>query len=371
VLGDGGIAFGDDGSFLRLIYGLGENREHSNLTFAAFPVSSDRIRGGFSYAISWAGNAMFANNGLVPGCKLQLTQPRWYAYATGKATYVATPRIAAAGGGLFGAGVDVTETFAIEANGGIFSRGYSTRSPSLHTAAYGGTLQLAYHRGLPIGTSIDLQLYRNDPDQQVRFFAPEIYDDQWSVVVKSEATLLEQTVTTPAGQPVAQPAVAADLNFAAKYRKLRLGLNLVYQSAAFILFNVPSNPAGAAFPAGADAQPQAFFDVGFDYFFARAHLTPGLRAGVERPAFARGPGLVDPVTGRVTTAGEVMVFRGAYAADTLTRTVAPIYAATASCRWDASELISAIAAVLLRYDPDRAAAQPFSVGFNLMLQARF
>src|SRR5262249_22182192 len=141
---------------------------------------------------------------------------------------------------------------------------------------FGGSAQIAIHKGLPIGTSIDFQLYRNDPDVFVKFFAPEIYDDQFSFVLKSEFTVLGQTLQNAAipNTTRVQQATTGDVNFAAKYRRWRFTVDAVYRSLAFILYNVPSNPSYTDFPPGTQNAPEFFVAGGFDYFFAGAHLTP-------------------------------------------------------------------------------------------------
>src|SRR3954462_12397017 len=89
----------DDGSYIRLTYWFDRNHElggrKMNLALTAFPLSSDRMRLGYSYRISWGGNPIFfkfnpdlptgssgfvTNTNPAPGAKLQLSDERWYAY---------------------------------------------------------------------------------------------------------------------------------------------------------------------------------------------------------------------------------------------------------------------------------------------------
>ncbi len=398
VRDDATVQLGDAGSFLRLVFPLGENKERSNVNFVAFPVSSDRFRGGYSYAISWGGNPIFPGRGPVPGFKLTIVQPRWYLFAGAKTGLRQREQpdgsieVDAVGGGLAGLGIDFTDTLTLELNGGVFDRG-QVRKFELEQRnklmGYGGTVQLAYHRGLPIGTSIDFQLYRNDPDAPLKFFLPEIYDNSLSIVVKTEFTVLGQNL-----QNIERPnttrnqlAWAGDINIAAKYGKTRIFLDAVARSLAFIMYNSPGYPAYIDFPPGSSPQPEYFVAGGFDYFIQSAHLTPGLKLGVQRPAYYRGRPDASQTGSAVAQATATVVLRDpALPPDLLPAglEVEPVLAATASMKWDISEIMSAALQVLVRYDTNRttflqddngiptfALLPPVALGFNLLLQSRF
>lgn len=398
VRDDSTVQLGDAGSFLRIVFPLGNNKERNNVNFVAFPVSSDRMRGGYSYAISWGGNPVFPGKGPVPGFKLTLVQPKGYLYVGAKTSLRprrqpdGTIEVDTVGGAIIGFGGTIADRFTIEANGGVFDRGQIEKIEvqKEKLVGFGGSVQLAFHRGLPIGTSIDFQLYRNDPDMPMKFFTPEIYDESFSVVVKTEFTLLGQTLQNinKPQSTVVQLAHAGDLNFSAKYKKARFFLDLVYRSLSFIMYNSPGYPSYDDFPAGADAQPEIFAAGGFDYYIAGAHLTPGLKLGVQRPAFYRGPvaaGLNPPQT---LAGPQTVVVRDAFSPPDILDAgldVEPVIAMTASAKWDISEMMSAAAQVLVRYDtnkstllPDanginltRTLLPPWSLGFNLLLQSRF
>lgn len=401
VLGDASVLWGDAGSYLRLAIPLGDNKERSNISIVAFPVSADRFRLGYSFAISWGGNPIFPGQGLVPGFKVTITQPMWYAYVGAKSGVRqqnqsdGSRETDTVWGLLGGAGVDFTPTLTLEANGGLFRRGTIDKR-EVQTEpwmGYGASTQLSYHLGLPIGSSIDFQLYRNDPDMAQRFFLPEIYDDQLSVVVKTEFSLLGQNLQHPE-KPTAtrnQWATTGDLNFAVKYKKWRFHADLVYRSLAFILYNVPSNPAYVDFPKGTNTQPEFFGAVGIDYFIDSLHLTPGVKLGIQRPAFYRGAANAGNNPSSSLLGTQTFVFRDSVNVDILDANVdvQPIFAMTASAKWDFSEIMSCAGQVLIRHDTNRTtiaqdpngivATQsagrkflpPLSIGFNLILQARF
>lgn len=398
---DGKIQLGDAGSFLRLVFPLGVDKENNNINLTAFPVSSDRFRNGYSFAISWGGNSIFPRSGIVPGLKLSIIKPRWYAFIGGKTALVQRNQVDGtiekdtAGGVLAGAGVDITSWFRLECNGGYFDRGTidkrEVRTKALQ--GFGASFQAAFHQGIPIGTSIDLQLYRNDPDMPTRFFTPELYDNRFSWVAKSEFTVLGQNLqdlNKPSSTRI-QQAMAADVNFAAKYKKWRFHLDAVYRTLSFILYNVPSNPSYANFPDGTTTQPEIFVAAGFDYFFAKYRLTPGFKLGVQRPAYYKGAANAGNNPPPSLEGVQTFVFRDSINVDILDPKykVQPIVAMTGSLKWDISEIMSAIGQVLVRYDTNKTTFQqdgngiavastvnrsflpPWSLGFNLILQARF
>ena len=77
----------------------------------------------------------------------------------------------------------------------------------------GVSAQAVYHVGVPVGTSIDFRLYRNDPEVYQRFFAPEQYPGGLSYTVSLEGSYLVQTLSDPDvfGRTVPQEARAVAL----------------------------------------------------------------------------------------------------------------------------------------------------------------
>jgi len=164
-------------------------------------------------------------------------------------------------------------------------------------------------------------------------------------------------------------------------------LDAVVRSLAFIMFNAPGYPAYIDFPDGSSPQPEFFIAGGIDYFFADLHLTPGIKLGMQRPAFYRGRPDQSQTGSAVALATATVVLRDpALPPDLLPAglEVEPVLAATASLKWDISEIMSAALEVLLRYDTNRttflqdsngiptfALLPPVSLGFNLLLQSRF
>lgn len=399
VRDDASVQLGDAGSFLRVVFPIGDNKDKQNFNIVAFPVSSDRMRLGYSYAISWGGNPMFPGQGLIPGIKLGVQQPIWNAYVGAKTGVRQRRQVDGSleqdtvWGVLGGAAIDFTDTLTFEVNGGYFDRGSidkeQFRRNPVTLQGFGGSAQLSFHRGLPIGTSIDFQLYRNDPDMPARFFSPEIYDDSFSFVMKSEFSVLGQPlqdIDAPNTTKI-QLAYAGDLNFSAKYKKFRFTADAVFRSLSFILFNVPSSPSYNDFPRGTQAFPEVFASAGIDYFFANAHLTPGLKVGVQLPSHYVGTPNAGSVPGASLASQQTIVYYDSIDISILDQNlrVLPVIATTASLKWDISELIGAALQVLAKYDANRTTLrqdpngvtltrtllQPFGLGFNLILQARF
>jgi len=224
----GGIELRDTSSYIRLHYkprGWGENE---GLSLTGFPVSADRFRLGYAYRITWGGSGVFTTRATaagVPGAKLQLTRDNWYAFVGGKTALVLNDLIREQEtlyGFLAGAGWDPMETLRLEASGGYFQKGIVPGLAALGVEApvnsAGVSAQAVYHVGVPVGTSIDLRLYRNDPELYQRFFAPEQYPGGLAYSVSLEGSYLVQTLSDPDrfGATVPQEATAVALQARAR-----------------------------------------------------------------------------------------------------------------------------------------------------------
>jgi len=197
----------DAGSYIRLTYDLSDGqRDDTNIQLVMFPISGDRFRLGYSYKISWGGSEVFPlNYGMVPAAKLQLNLPWAYAFLGMKSTQIREnigdteqTEMVTNYGFLGGGGVDIAG-FRAEVNGGYFTRGTFQPEGLRGSDIYGGgySVQLGYHSGMDIGTSIDFKLYENDPQMEYRFFKPEKYDDSLSYVVKAEFSHLLHSLGDP------------------------------------------------------------------------------------------------------------------------------------------------------------------------------
>lgn len=397
----GDITLRDNSSYIRLWYKPGSWGENENISLTAFPVDADRMRLGYLWRTTWGGSSAFTNRAYqhgVPGAKIQLTRDRWYVYGGMKTAILFNDIILEEQtyyGALGGAGVDVTENLRLEVNGGYFQKGINPllaadgiRAP-VDSAGVSG--HAVWHVGVPIGTSVDLRLYRNDPDLLQRFFTPEKYPGGFAYSIEAEIDYLRQTLGDPnvAGRTVIQPAMAGALNARAKWNYWRFHALALYRSVSYIQFDVPGFPPFQDFPAGTEQQPEMFGAIGFDYHFPKLHLTPGFIFGVQQVAAFRPPsdtglGGNNPPPG--LQGGRTVVLRDVnqVAVLPLGADPLPVISAKGTVRWDISEVIAAIGELYYTRDPNRptfiddetGVAQPTfqredALGFNVLLQARF
>jgi hypothetical protein len=393
----------DASSYARITWSPEDWGEKEGLSLTAFPWSADRFRLGYSYRLSWGGSSTFLLGQSVPGAKLQLTRERWYAFIGAKTTLIPNPvtppcdctELVTRYAGLGGFGIDFTDRLRWEINGGYFQQGIFQGQPlagkTIHAA--GASTQVAWHVGMPVGSSVDFALYRNDPEKEQRWFVPETYGDGLSYEVKAEVSYLTHTLekfsTANFGSTEHVPAIAGDVQARAKWNKLRAHLTAMYRDLEYVLFNVPGLVPYKTLPPG-KSRPELFASVGVDYYLEDWHLTPGFVAGVQLPAaftpsqtFSPG-GNNPPVTleGRRT-----VVIRDPGFFSVLPNAKddpAPIYAGKVNAKFEVSESMAAAAEVYYTYDANRTTVRqsdegvvtlvyekPHQLGFNLLLQARF
>ncbi len=258
----GGIDLRDDSSYINLNYRPRGWGEREGLTLTGFPVSADRFRLGYAYRLTWGGSSVFTNraaaNG-VPGVKLQLTRDRWYAFAGAKTALVLNDLILEQEtlyGALGGVGVDVLDILRLEANGGYFQKGLvpglASQGIEAHVNSAGVSAQAVLHVGVPVGTSVDLRLYRNDPEMVQKFFSPETYPGGFSYSVSLEGDLLYQTLEDPDrfAATTPQQARAAALQVRTKWNYLRAHLLGLYRTLSYIQFDTPGFPPFKDLPTG-------------------------------------------------------------------------------------------------------------------------
>lgn len=321
VTGQGTQSFADDGTYIQVNWlagALAAKDAEGHVTpqapgraprfyFLGFPFNGDRFKLGYSYGITWGGREIFPKNtGPVPAVKFGYDGTRGYAYGgmkTHRQLNDNTNDIETEYAFLGGAGLDITDMLRVEGAGGFFQKGaLPPIGPGDPLAgerinAEGLSAQVAFHKGLPIQTSVDLRLYRNDGDFPFSAFSKEVYGPGVSFLLSSEVNYLMQNLRDPDtfGQTVIQPAIAADVNAKAKVGKLRVSGDIVYRDLAFILFNVPGFTPFYAFPKSSSVRAQTFIDFGADYYLESAHQTPGFTFGYEIPATYQG----DPGTNTV------------------------------------------------------------------------
>jgi hypothetical protein len=386
----------DEGSYIRLSYELPGSLGERNIALTLFPLSGDRFRLGYSYDLSWGGDDIFLDHRwYAPAARLRAELDWGYAFVGFKTARLREhlgdseqTEYVTNYGTLAGAGLDLAG-FLVELGGGYFSRGTLPQADVRGRYSYAGGLsyQLGYRSGLPIGTSIDFALYRDDPELAERFFGPEQYDGSLSWRLMHEGTVAFQRLAAAdgSGGVVTQPAYAFDLNFALKQGYLRIHLDVVMKSLSFVLFDQPSFTPYQDFADEADAACELWAAVGLDYHFPGPRLTPGVKFGVLRPASYTIPDLV--VDGAVFPGRRSVVVRGPEQ-----RAVLPAdeevlwqWSLKASLKWDYAEMLALVAEVYYTRDPNlvryqsgasglnvqAAFADPDVLGLNLMAQARY
>jgi hypothetical protein len=390
----------DTGSYIRLVYDLSQGETNDKtLELVLFPVSGDRFRLGYSYKISWGGSAIFplrkGDSNIVPAAKLQLNLPWGYGFLGFKSTRISeniaeteqTEQVTNYGV-LAGLGVDI-QGIRAEVNGGFFTRGTFETQGVRGFPIYGGggSYQVGYHKGMPIGTSIDFALYKNDPDLDVKFFRPEQYDEELSFVVKHEGSFLFQTLIDPEryGTTVNQLGYAFDLNVALKWRYLRAHVDAMFRTLSFLLFEVPSFTPYQEFPQAAKVTPEYFVAFGVDYHFPSAHLTPGIVFGVQQPATYKIQNL--DAGGATFLGNRTVVVRDVGSRDILpvNEGATLIWSLKATCKWDISEMLAVVAELYFTWDDNQVRyvsdfwglnvystfTDPKILGLNVAAQARF
>ncbi|MCG3173674.1 MAG: hypothetical protein GMKNLPBB_01874 [Myxococcota bacterium] len=411
LVSDRNTVIQDSGSYIRLIWSPEkekDERNRSNISFTGFPLSGDRFRLGYSYRISWGGSPIFFkpasdlfrggipfvnNPNATPAFKFEIKQPCWYSFIGLKTTQLLNQEIQEEQtnyGLLAGWGIDFTRFFRWEVNGGWFERGVNPNRNVLGKPvhAFGGSTQIAFFEGIEPETSIDFRLYRNGPEDEMNFFAPTSYRPGFSWKAASELTLLGQTLEDPgaAGGTVVQKAMAGDVNLEFRWNRFRLFGDAAFQSLSFVLHNVPGFVPFQDFSKNSEQGPEFFAAVGLDYYFENLHLTPGLQAGLQVPAWFKGK--LDAGNNPGTDmAGErkVVVRReGDFSILPPGENATPIIAFKAPVRWQISDFMALLTEVYFQIDNNetrltdnaqgiaiREFQNPYRFGYNLIVQARF
>jgi hypothetical protein len=400
----------DAGSYLRLFYNTGSDaREGLSLTF--FPLDTDRFRLGYLYALSWGGTAASINQsifpgiqGSAPGLKAQYDGKHFYAFGGFKTAQIVQPQqvlspgqdsdvttvdVANTNYGLLGgAGWDPIDHLRFDVGAGFFQQGKfnlpDVRGENVYT--YGASARVLVHDNMPVPTSIDYVLYRNDPMAPMIMFAPEKYSPTevaWSV--SAEADVLEQHLKNfdVVGGTKDQPAWAGALQAVLKYGFARFSLTGMTQDLNYVVKNVPGFIPFETLPQDSKSQPQIFGSLAASYNFPDLHLTPGIAGGVELPATFQSQFTEGSVPASRTI---VVESQGNESILPYDEGRLPIVQGRVSLRWDLSRIMSATGWVqyvrdpngtLVVVDPTEGTAslrvpQPADrLGAAISLQARF
>jgi hypothetical protein len=180
----------------------------------------------------------------------------------------------------------------LEVNGGYFNKGPNELQDvqDQDVQLFGASAQIAIHQGMPVTSSLDYKLYKNDPERIGRVFQPVVYKPGLSWLVMSEATILGQTLKDPekTGSTKIQYGKAGDINVRVMKDRWRFRFDLSYRDLAFVMHSVPSIPSYSDFPMQYQIKPDFFGAVGLDHNWAD-RLTLGVVFGVEKPASFTSP----------------------------------------------------------------------------------
>ena len=391
------IDLSDAGSYVLVSWWKDPTRKDpTRYTLTTFPVSSDRMRLGYSYRLSWGGNEEYRRSKkAVPGFKLQYDTGTAYAFVGAKSAELldtATAEQVAKLAFLAGAGVDVSPMLRLEVNGGYFNRG-SNELEDVNTEdvqLYGLSAQVAAHDGMPVSSSIDYKLYKYDPERIGRVFQKAKYPGGLSWLAMAEATYLGQTLKHPEqpGTTTVQSGIAGDINLRVMMDRIRLRLDVQYRDLAFVLHSSPSLPSYSDFPQEYEITPNFFAAAGVDQNW-NDNLTLGVVVGVEMPATLTSPTGV-PGDTTMATGKSTAVIRNNGGQTLITvlpedEEAAPMFAVKASGQYDFGNIYAALVDVYFSYDPNqtrlrRAGPEDLfeyefgefnQLGLNLTLQAKF
>jgi hypothetical protein len=398
-LSENNISLSDAGTYLTVSnWKDPTHKDPTRISLTAFPVSADRFRLGYSYRLSWGGNPEYKRaKSSTPGVKLQYDTKKAYAFVGAKSGVIVDPNDGeqkSALAALAGGGVDLHPMVRFEVNGGYFDRGYNELQDVQREKVflYGGSAQLSVYKNMPLRSSVDYKLYKNNNESISGLFNPEQYPGGLGWMASSEFTVLGQTLKDPekTGSTKIQMGMAGDLNVRVKYNRIRLRFDASYRDLAFILHSQPSLPPYSDFPSSYQIKPNFFAAVGVDKNWGD-WLTLGVIAGIERPATLTSP---KGIPGDTTTAGTSTAVIRNNNIDTLITVLpkgedaAPQTALKGTAKIDFAKMFTAVLEVFYSYDPNqsrykRACDDPDQcafeytfgefnqLGLNATLQARF
>jgi hypothetical protein len=362
-------AFYDSGSYLRLFYKtstyeLNGEKRNTGFDLIFFPLDTDRFRLGYLYDISWGGTSQSINesifprlSGQAPGAKFQYTGQGYYGFLGFKTAQITEPQTKVTGSGdveftriqetnigvLGGGGADFGQMVRLDVGAGYFQQGRfeqpDVQGKPVYT--YGASGRLVFHDKMPVPSSVDFALYRNDPNSPMVIFRPEKYSPgQFSWALSLEGSHLRQNLKefNVNGATKLQGATAAAVQFTMKSGFFRLQSTGIFRDLAFVLRNQPSFIPFETMPKEAKTQPEILAALAGDYFFEDLHLTPGIGVGVQMPA-TFGSSATD-IFGSEISSTSIIRRQGDQTPLPQNKKRVPIVNARASLRWDLNQMMA-------------------------------
>lgn len=387
----------DDGSYITLSnWKDPTHQDPTRLSLTVFPVSADRFRLGYSYRLSWGGNPEYGRaKSSTPGMKVQYTAENMYTFVGAKSAVVLDRRTAeqeSALAFLAGAGIDPIPLLRLEVNGGYFDRGFNELIDvnTQKVRLYGASFQAALHQGMPVQSSIDYRLYKNNNERVSGLFDPVKYPGGVAWLAMTEFTVLGQSLKDPdkTGTTKIQTGMAGDINVRVMIDRIRFRFDASYRDLGFILHSVPSLPTYEDFPTVYKTTPDIFAAAGVDRNWDD-FLTVGVIVGVEKPATLTSPqGIPGGATGVAGTSTAVIRNNNIDTLITILPTnqsAVPQFAIKGNAKVTFGRIYSALLEVFYSRDGNttrylrNGPEQPFQyqfgnfnqLGINATLQARF
>ncbi|RKG93695.1 hypothetical protein [Corallococcus terminator] len=384
-----GVAFSDNGSAIRLRYRPSTWESREGLALSVFPLTGTRVYMGFSYPVTWERQSFPRRSGNEPALELRLSRRRWSVFAATKAASVindlelkAQSRFALLAGGA----VELTPELGLALKATHLNRGVvptlAAQGIEESMPVYGVSLGASWHRGAPIGNSVDLSLYSGDPTFFERFFQPDTYPGDFAASVSLEGSLVSQRLVDADALLEMRSELGQAAALDARWRQgfFRLHALAFLRTASFLQVDAPGVPPYQALQRDADPRAEVSGTLSGDYHLPDWGLTPGLLVRVALPAAFQAQQVLGPVS------DTTLVIRGPnqffILPDGEDRRAVLTLKATA--RWDLGSVAGVLAEVSYVRDPNRTTfeddssgvsrpvfADPDALGFNLLLQARF
>ncbi len=282
-------ALGDDGTFLRLKKNWGE----SALSATFMPFSSDRLRLGWLWGVTWGGEHIFPNAELTPGMQIAFEQPMFdvhLGFKTARIQFESDEDVPQRGQieaffGVFGGvGVGKKEGLRGELQGGYFDKGNNPRGPVAGEPidAGGVSARISYVSGMPFEPGDDTRLYTKDA---LRPWNSQAGPRGWRVA--AEASYVGQVLEDPDlfGGTVTEEGMAWAVYGQARYRGPSFSAKVLGRDLGFLFFDSPG--VVTRFQAVTDAveqNPEMVATLGYEHHIASMHLNPGVTVGAQMPA---------------------------------------------------------------------------------------
>lgn len=367
-------AIRDDGTYLRIAQAF----DASELSVLLMPFSSDRIRLGYLWDISWGGDSVFPNAGVVPGALLAFEAPEFsveLGAKTARMQFVTrglderSGQIEAFYGVFGGVGIGRRDGgLRLDANGGFFEKGRNPNGPvrGERVDAGGVSARLSYVDGMPFVPTTDTRIYSSDPvvPWNAEPWGPG--HGGWRAAV--EGTYVAQVLEDAdrAGGTKREPGLAAAAHFKIQSGYTRFGALGIYRDLGFLFFDHPGvNRRFQALPEDIDQTAEVVGIVSLEHHLPDLHLTPGLTVGAQMPASVSD---VVPVAGNhppdVLRGRRTVVYRRADMFDDtglMTQQiipdgedVLPVFGGRLHAQLDLAEGFALIGELTLLYDRNRA-----------------